>query len=278
MGRLSLSCKVRPRIVLRLLVGCICLSSAHPTFASQRETSNALAATGDPVSPQPLVPLMLQDVAALPKVSYDHGKLTIVAQDSTIGDILRAVRDQMGFALDLPSEATERATVHIGPGSTKEVLAQLLAGSRFNYVILESATDQNKFERLILTLRPPKESVPVLAIAASDRQPSRGEDETAKESSPQRRTELRTYPADGGGVYGNTGPAMMNAPNGVAGVGPSNGPRLVSPDAVEDEGLAQAPEPGTLVLFGSGLAFVALLTRQRLVNRGEKSVTRSSND
>lgn len=155
---------IRSQFVMSLLAGCCCLSLGQPVFASQTAKKHKAAtpqAAIQPADPAPApdpppVPLTLQQMpAAPPQVSYKNGELTIVAQNSTLGDILRAVRDQTRADVEVPSNATERVVGHMGPGSAREVLAQLLDGSHFNYVILGSATDSTKVDRVILSIKPP---------------------------------------------------------------------------------------------------------------------------
>ena len=143
---------IRSQFVMSLLAGCCCLSLGQPVFASQTAKKHKAAtpqAAIQPADPAPApdpppVPLTLQQMpAAPPQVSYKNGELTIVAQNSTRADV------------EVPSNATERVVGHMGPGSAREVLAQLLDGSHFNYVILGSATDSTKVDRVILSIKPP---------------------------------------------------------------------------------------------------------------------------
>jgi hypothetical protein len=91
-----------------------------------------------------------------PQVTYDRGQLTIVALNSTLGDILRAVRKQTGAEIDIP-EAKERVVTHLGPGPARDVIAELLNGSRFNYVLLGSPADQSVLTRVVLVPRTSQE-------------------------------------------------------------------------------------------------------------------------
>jgi hypothetical protein len=77
--------------------------------------------------------------------------LTIVAENSTLSDILRAVKTQTGAAVEIPPNATERVVTHLGPGAPRDVLSSLLNGSHFNYVMLGSPTNPAKVDRVILT-------------------------------------------------------------------------------------------------------------------------------
>ena len=57
--------------------------------------------------------------------------------------------------MDVPPNATERVVSRFGPGPAREVLAELLNGSHFNYVLMGSAADPNSLERVILTPKLP---------------------------------------------------------------------------------------------------------------------------
>jgi hypothetical protein len=89
-----------------------------------------------------------------PSVDFQDQKLTIVAENSSLGDILRAVRNQTGASVDIPANANERVVGRFGPGPAREVLASLLEGVNFNYIVLGSATDPQAVARVILTPKP----------------------------------------------------------------------------------------------------------------------------
>jgi hypothetical protein len=85
-----------------------------------------------------------------PQVSFQGGQLTISAQNSTLGDILKDVKAQTGATIDFPGTASERVIGHFGPGPARDVLTALLNGSHFNYVLLGSPTDPGALDRVIL--------------------------------------------------------------------------------------------------------------------------------
>jgi len=87
-----------------------------------------------------------------PQVNYQSGELTIIAPNSTLGDILRAVRKQTGAEIEIP-EARERVVTHLGPGLPRDVMAELLNGSRFNYVLLGSPQDPGALTRVVLVAK-----------------------------------------------------------------------------------------------------------------------------
>lgn len=108
----------------------------------------------DPVIPAPVAPAApltpAQMPATPPNVAFSGGQLTITAPNSTLADILREVRKQTGAAVDIPGNATERVMGIFGPGPARDVLASLLNGSHFNYVLLGSPTDPNSLDRVML--------------------------------------------------------------------------------------------------------------------------------
>jgi hypothetical protein len=101
----------------------------------------------------PVPPIPLDSMAPVPpQVSYQNSQLTIVAPNSTLGDILRAVHKQTGAEIEVPA-ATERVVTHLGPGPAREVVAELLNGSRFNYVLLGSPADDSSLTRVLLVAK-----------------------------------------------------------------------------------------------------------------------------
>jgi len=106
----------------------------------------------------PLSQLPMDQIPATPaKISYQGGLLTISAQNSTLGEILRDVRKLTGASIDIPSGsagANERVVTHLGPGAPRDVLAGLLNGSAFNYVMLGSSSDPMAVSSVILIAKP----------------------------------------------------------------------------------------------------------------------------
>ncbi|MFY9561986.1 MAG: hypothetical protein WAQ52_17270 [Terriglobales bacterium] len=105
-----------------------------------------------PSGPLPQLP-MDQLPATPPQVSYQDGMLTIVAQNSTLGDILREVHKRTGAAIEVPPNATERVAARLGPGPARDVLASLLNGSAFNYVMVGSASDPMALANVVLSTK-----------------------------------------------------------------------------------------------------------------------------
>jgi hypothetical protein len=136
--------------IVVLCLGCV---SAADTTKHQKKTKKPELAPlpSGPTGPVPQVPLDSMKPVA-PQVTYQNGQLTIVAPNSTLGDILRAVKKQTGAEIEIP-EATERVVTHLGPGPARDVMAELLNGSRFNYVLLGSPEDSSLLTRVVLVAK-----------------------------------------------------------------------------------------------------------------------------
>ncbi len=119
--------------------------------------------------PAPLTPEQMPPVP--PQVTYRDGLLSIVATNSTLSDILRAVAARTGAAVDAPAQLTgERVAAQIGPGTPREVLSDLLTGPRFDYILVGADGDPNAVRSIILT---PNQSSPSAAAATAPRPPVR---------------------------------------------------------------------------------------------------------
>lgn len=137
-----------------LLVGFLFLAAISPAHASQhqrkaKKQEPPKPLPSGPTGPVPQLPLDSTPAVA-PQVSYREGQLTILAPNSNLGDILRAVRKQTGAEMDIPSNANERVVTQLGPGPAREVIAELLNGSRFNYVLLGSPENASALTRVVL--------------------------------------------------------------------------------------------------------------------------------
>ena len=87
-------------------------------------------------------------------VTFHDGLLAIKANKATLSEVLSAVQQRTGAEVGIAAGADqERVVVDLGPAPAPEVLAQLLHGSKFNFLILSSAKDPRKLDRVILSPR-----------------------------------------------------------------------------------------------------------------------------
>jgi len=149
---------VRCRFLAVISLSLVCAALCAPAYGEQRHSKRHSKKTAKATPPPivqptgPLSPLPLAQTPALPaQVTYQNNQLTIVALNSTLGDILRAVRTRTGAVVEIPANANERVMGQFGPASARDVLVALLNGSNFNYVLLGSAKSPNAVEHVILT-------------------------------------------------------------------------------------------------------------------------------
>ena len=94
-------------------------------------------------------------VRPLLRVRFDRGLLTISATNATLADVLYQVHVTTGANVPIPSGAAEeKVVIQAGPGAAKDVIAALLNGSRFNYVLQGTAQDPQSVGTLLLTPKP----------------------------------------------------------------------------------------------------------------------------
>ncbi len=180
----------------------------HHTRKPKRKAVAEVKKEPDPApTPQP-PPNPEQLPAVPPKLTYQNGLLTIVAQNSTLGDILRDVHTHTGAAIDLPNAASERVVGQFGPGSPRDVLATLLNGSHFNYVMVGTPSNPNAVAQVILTPRTGGETPP------SPGQPAASEQSGMVAAQPQPQPfPQRPFPQPNATIQGQADTADEPAPD-----------------------------------------------------------------
>ncbi|MCU1305866.1 MAG: hypothetical protein JWN45_561 [Acidobacteriaceae bacterium] len=129
-------------------------------------------------TPAPLRPGQMPAVA--PRISYQGGQLTIVAENSNFSDVLSGIRTATGLRIESTGgTGGERVAAKIGPASVRDVLLSLLQGSRYDFIMMGSATDPDRIERVLLS---PKAAAATAANGAARPAPAASE-ETAQEDS-----------------------------------------------------------------------------------------------
>ena len=86
------------------------------------------------------------------KVTYKAGLLMISAENVSLSDVLHEVSTKTGATIEFPEgSASEPVFTNIGPGPVRDILATLLNGTKFNYVMLGSENSSNTLEKIVLT-------------------------------------------------------------------------------------------------------------------------------
>ncbi len=89
------------------------------------------------------------------EVLFENGLLSIRSNRASLSEVLSEVHRQTGAEIAIPQGAqSEQVFTSLGPGAPKEVLASLLNGSHFNFIVIGSERDPGGIRRVVLT---PKE-------------------------------------------------------------------------------------------------------------------------
>jgi hypothetical protein len=189
----------------------------HPTAQSTALSEQPPASTPAPEATSiPLTPAQMPPSA--PRVSYEDGQLTIIAENSTLGDILSAVHQLTGAQIDLPSSASgERMAAQVGPGRPREVLTSLLSWTDFNYIIRAADDDPQGVQSVSLLSRSkssPRNGNPGTTSAWRQRQANRRpvEPTPIAEQDPEPENPVSSQPAETAeGSPGGLQPASADA-------------------------------------------------------------------
>jgi hypothetical protein len=104
--------------------------------------------------PPPPPPTPQQMQPSPPNVSFGDGLLTISANNSTLADVLAAIRKQTGASIELPPGAgRDRVFAQIGPAPPRDAVTALLTGSAYDYVIVGAPDDPRALRQVLLTPR-----------------------------------------------------------------------------------------------------------------------------
>jgi hypothetical protein len=181
-----------------LLAAFVLLGSAAAQMRG-RTLSQGAKPTAVQTAPQPEQPAPLtmpeQMPPTPPDVSYRNGLLSIVARNSTLADVIDAVRAQTGAVIETPANAgKERVMSRLGPAPPQEVLAELLNGSSYDFVILGNAS--GGLQHVILTQRTGgvEEPASTAARTAGGRQPARRPVPVVEEEEPAEEPALEETP------------------------------------------------------------------------------------
>lgn len=128
-------------------------SAQRPGARTQPAKPPAPATTAPAPAQAEALPTPEQGPSSPPQVTFQGGQLTIVARNSTMSDVLNAVKQKTGAAVDMPAVSSERVVGVFGPGAPRDIIAQLLNGSHYDYVLLGSPADPGALKKIVLMAR-----------------------------------------------------------------------------------------------------------------------------
>jgi len=116
--------------------------ATHPALVTANYTTRS-----EPVS-------VVTAVQPALEVTYRNGLLGIRANRATLSEVLFAVQQRTGAEISIAAGAEqEKVVAEIAPGPAPEVLARLLNGSKFNFLILSAVDNPRQLDRVILSTR-----------------------------------------------------------------------------------------------------------------------------
>ncbi len=108
--------------------------------------------TTQPPQVQPVVLPPSQMLPSPPRISYVGGKLTVVANNATLDDVLIGVGKAIGANIQgSEPESGERVFGQFGPASPSQVLNALLIGSRYDFILVGATESADSVRELILS-------------------------------------------------------------------------------------------------------------------------------
>jgi hypothetical protein len=88
------------------------------------------------------------------EVEFQSGRMTIWADRASLAEVLNAVHRHTGADIPIPPGADqEQVSISLGPAPARDVMAALLNGSRFNFVLVGDANDPTQLKSVVLTPR-----------------------------------------------------------------------------------------------------------------------------
>ena len=147
------------RMTLRLAAASFLLAPCLASAQSERAQPSANSLAAPPALAVRLLLPTGEGTIETPFVEYEEGKLSLVSDDVTLGDVLRTIGAAIGAQIEFPGEiGDERVAARMGPATPQELLRMLLDSSRFDYVILGSPSSPDAVQTVVVTLR--KNSTP----------------------------------------------------------------------------------------------------------------------
>lgn len=179
-------------------------------YPSQAATHPSLVTANYTTSAEPISVMPAEEPPPL-DITYRNGLLGIRANKATLSEVLYAVQQRTGAEVSIAAGAEqEKVVADIAPGPAPEVLARLLNGSRFNFLILSAVDNPQRLDRVILSARPDGAFMPLAPVQVQNADDSEDHEPSVTNLQPGNRAPAPTQvpqPPDG------NAPADENTPN-----------------------------------------------------------------
>jgi hypothetical protein len=139
---------------LAVIVEGVLVSDPKHSVLTQIQLTPAPVVVPAPAAAPAAAPVAVQFSTRAPLVSYQGGQLTIDAENSTLAAVLQLVAEKTGAVIDIPpGSGLDPIVEHAGPGPANDVLTQLLNGSRFNFIIVNSPQYPDEPVQVLLSVK-----------------------------------------------------------------------------------------------------------------------------
>jgi len=150
-------------VMIKVMGGGADVSAGAGNYPSQPATRPSLVTANYTTSAEPISVAPVEEPPL--DVTYRNGLLGIRANKATLSEVLYAVQQRTGAEVSIAAGAEqEKVVADIAPGPAPEVLARLLNGSRFNFLILSAVDDPQRLDRVILSARPDGAFMPLAPV------------------------------------------------------------------------------------------------------------------
>lgn len=158
LGRPDVASKTAPATPVKIAMagapiarpGPAAFRSVHPSAIPALQVVNTVSAA----APAVVVPAVVQPPRPTLSVAVKSNLLSIHARGATLAEVLYEVHRRTGADIAIPAGAEqERVVVDLPPAPGRDVIAALLNGSRFNYIVLGTDSDPGGFRNLLLSVK-----------------------------------------------------------------------------------------------------------------------------
>jgi len=194
-------------VIIKVMGGASGTSAGAGSYPSEPATRPGLVVTN--YTPH-AAPVNIVTAAQTPlEVTYRNGLLGIRANKVTLSEVLFAVQQRTGAQVSIAAGAElEKVVAEIAPAPAPEVLARLLNGSKFNFLILSAVDNPLQLDRVILSMRPEGGFQPSALPRVQEDDPEDREPESMNQQ-----PEIRTPPPAQVPPQGGKPPADENTPD-----------------------------------------------------------------
>jgi hypothetical protein len=165
-------------VIIKVMGGSADLSAGASNLPSEPAKRPNLVVANYTTRTEPVSVVVAAAEPAL-EVTYRDGLLGIRSNKATLSEVLFAVQQRTGAEISIaPGAEQEKVVAELAPGPAPEVLARLLNGSKFNFMILSAVDNPQRLDRVILSTRPDGAIMPLAPVPMPNQVPNEDADDS----------------------------------------------------------------------------------------------------